>query len=141
MEQKKKVKILVILLIIQWAFVQLIAQFPSFVERFYSKGLYVFLNKFYQFLAGWIPFSIGDVLYFALILYLIKNLIVTIKNKSFNFKNTLWKSGAIISIIFFIFHFNWGLNYYRTPISEKLNFEKLKGYYLFIISFNIINYF
>ena len=123
MEQKKTVRILLILLIMQWAFVQLIAQFPSFVERFYSKGVYVFLNKFYQLLAGWIPFSIGDVLYFALIIYLTKSLVVTIKKKSFNLKNTLWKSGAIISIIFFAFHFNWGLNYYRIPVSEKLNFE------------------
>ncbi|WP_090222977.1 DUF3810 domain-containing protein [Lutibacter maritimus] len=123
MEQKKISKILVILLIMQWAFVQLIAQFPSIIERFYSKGLYIFLNKIYQLLFGWIPFSIGDVLYLILIIYLIKNVAITIKKKSFNLKNTLWKSGAIISIIFFVFHFNWGLNYYRIPVSEKLNFE------------------
>ena len=107
MEQKKISKILVVLLIMQWAFVQLITQFPGIIERYYSKGLYIFLNKIYQLLFGWIPFSIGDILYLMLIIYLIKNVIITIKKKSFNLKNTLWKSGAVISIIFFIFHLNW----------------------------------
>lgn len=123
MEQKKTIKILVVLLVMQWAFVQIIAQFPNFVERFYSNGLYYFLTNFYQLFVGWIPFSIGDILYTLVILYLIKNIIYIIKNKDFNFKKSIWKLGAVISIIFFIFHFNWGLNYYRVRVHEKLNFE------------------
>lgn len=123
MEQKKTTKILVILLIMQWAFVQLIAQFPNLVENYYSNGLYIFLNKIYQFLFGWISFSIGDILYFLLLLYLIKQVIYSIINKTFKLKNVIWKLGAVISVIFFVFHFNWGLNYYRIPVSEKLKFE------------------
>ncbi|MBI9042293.1 DUF3810 domain-containing protein [Lutibacter sp.] len=123
MEQKKISKILVLLLVMQWAFVQLISKFPNYIERFYSNGLYVFLNKIYQFLLGWIPFSIGDILYLLLILYLIKQLVNSIKKKTFNAKKSLWKLGAIISIVFFVFHFNWGLNYYRIRISEKLKID------------------
>jgi hypothetical protein len=123
MEQKKIIKILVVLLIMQWAFVQIIAQFPDFVERYYSNGLYYYLTNLYQLLVGWIPLSIGDVFYILIILYIIKNLIYTIRNKSFNFNKTAWKLGAIISIVFFVFHFNWGLNYYRHSVNERLNFE------------------
>lgn len=123
MKEKKITKILVVLLIMQWAFIQLIALYPSFIEQFYSNGLYVFLNKIYQFLLGWIPFSFGDILYLLLIIYLIKEVIFFIKNKSFNFKNVVLKLGAFISVLFFLFHFNWGLNYYRIGVSEKLNIK------------------
>ena len=123
MEQKKIYKILLLLLVMQWAFVKLIASNSMLIEQFYSNGLYNFLNNKFQFLLGWIPFSLGDVLYFVIILYSIYYIVKIIKSKTFNFSLFFWKLAAFASIIYFVFHFNWGLNYYRVRISEKLNFD------------------
>lgn len=123
MDNKKIYKILTILLVMQWAFLRIIAQYPALIEKYYSNGLYIYISKFFNFLFGWIPFSIGDILYALLAILLVKNIYTSLKNKKFHLKNTLFKIGGFISIIFFIFHVNWGLNYFRQPVSKSLNFE------------------
>ena len=124
MKVEKTNKILTILLVMQWAFVQIVAQYPSFIEQYYSNGLYIYISKTLRYLLGWIPFSIGDLIYAILIIYILKSLYTSIKNRKFNFKKTFFKTGAVISILFFLFHLNWGLNYFRIPLFERLNFNK-----------------
>lgn len=123
MESKKTYKILTVLLIMQWAFVQLIAQFPVVIENYYSKGLYIFISKFLRTIFGWLPISFGDLLYVFLILFILKQIYKTIKSKKINFKDTFFKLGGIISVIYFIFHLNWGFNYFRLPLHESLQIE------------------
>src|SRR3954465_13186366 len=36
---------------------------PFAVEKYYSTGLYPIISRLLRFLFGWIPFSLGDVLY------------------------------------------------------------------------------
>lgn len=119
-------KILTVLLIMQWAFLRIIAQYPTAIEKYYSNGLYNYISKFLNLLFGWIPFSIGDILYAALAIVIIINIYTAIKNKKLHLKNTLFKIGGYISILFFIFHLNWGLNYFRQPVYKTLNFENEK---------------
>ncbi len=107
----------------QWAFVQLIAQFPNVIENYYSKGLYLSISKFLRTIFGWLPISIGDLLYVFLILLILKQIYKAIKNKKINLKDTFFKLGGIVSIIYFIFHLNWGLNYFRLPLHESLHVE------------------
>ena len=38
-------------------------------------------------------------------------------------KSFLLDIGCVLSIAYFMFHLLWGMNYYRLPINEKLNFE------------------
>ncbi len=123
MKQKKTYKILTIALVIQWAFIQLISKYPDIIEKYYSNGVYSFISKAFQLAFGWIPFSVGDLFYGALILLIGQSIFVTIKTKSFNFKMTFLKIGAYISVIYFVFHISWGLNYYRQRVHEKLAFE------------------
>ncbi len=124
MELKKTYKILSILLVMQWAFIQIIAQYPEFIEQYYSNGLYLYISKLLRIIFGWLPFSIGDILYTILGIIIIKGIYTSIKTKKLNFRNTFFKTGAILSILFFFFNFNWGLNYLRQPITEILGFEK-----------------
>ena len=124
MERKKAYKILTIILIMQWAFIQIIAQNSSIIEKYYSNGLYSYVSKFLRIIFGWLPFSIGDIFYIILVISIVKGIYNILKRKAFNLKNTLFKTGAIISVLFFFFHFNWALNYFRQPISKTLNFEK-----------------
>ncbi|MDF1518516.1 MAG: DUF3810 domain-containing protein, partial [Lutibacter sp.] len=123
MNNKKAYKILTILLVMQWAFLRIIAQYPAAIEKYYSNGLYIYISKFLNFFFGWIPFSVGDILYAILVIFILKNIFITIKNKKINLKNTLFKIGGYISIFFFLFHLNWGLNYFRQPVYKTLNFE------------------
>ncbi len=124
MNSKKTYKILTLLLLMQWAFIQIIANYPNYIEKYYSNGLYIYVSRFFRILFGWLPFSIGDLLYLSLIILIIKAIISVIKTKKINFKRTVFKVLGISSIIFFVFHFNWGLNYFRVPLNETLNIEK-----------------
>lgn len=124
MERKNIYKILTIILIMEWAFIQIIAQYPSTIEKLYSNGLYLYISKILRLLFGWIPISIGDLLYLFIGIFILKGIYRTLKIRKIHFKNTLFKTGAILSILFFFFHFNWALNYFRQPLYKTLNFEK-----------------
>lgn len=110
----------------QWAFLRIIAQYPASIEKYYSNGIYIYISKFLSLLFRWIPFSIGDILYVLLAILIILNIYNAIKNKKLHLKNTLFKISGFISIFFFIFHLNWGLNYFRQPIYKSLSFENEK---------------
>jgi hypothetical protein len=124
METKKTYKILTLILVMQWAFIQILAQFPKFVELYYSNGIYLFISTFLRILLGWLPVSFGDIMYGILIGYILKSIYKTIKNKQFNLKNTLFKIGGVLAIVYFIFQINWGLNYLREPLYYRFNFTK-----------------
>jgi hypothetical protein len=126
MKQSKVYKILAIILIIQWAFIQLLTMYPKLIETFYTYGLYQIISKSLRFLLGWIPFSIGDVIYFILILVLIKSIYEVLKYRKINFNRFLFKTLGIFSIIIFFFNFNWGLNYLRPSLTSVLNISNSK---------------
>jgi len=123
MDTKKTYKILTLLLLMQWAFIQIIAQYPDFIENYYSNGFYLYISRFLRYSLGWIPFSIGDVLYIIIIILILVSAFKFFKERKFNLKNTFFKIAGIISIVFFFFHFNWGLNYFRVPLFKTLNIE------------------
>jgi hypothetical protein len=89
MRRKKIDKILTVLLIMQWAFIQIIAQFPNFVETYYSNGLYIYISRFLRIILGWLPLSIGDLLYAMAIGYVLKSIYQSLKKKTFLFKGYL----------------------------------------------------
>jgi hypothetical protein len=124
MNQQKVYKILTILLVAQWAFIKIIGQYPSFVEIYYSNGLYIFISRFLRFVFGWIPFSMGDLLYLFFLYYILKNCYFAVKRRKIHLKNTFFKIGAMLSIVFFLFQLNWGINYLRQPLAQQLNLEK-----------------
>ena len=119
MNANKVYKILTALLVMQWAFIQLIALNHSFIETYYSNGVYLYISRFYRVLFGWVSFSVGDLLYIFLIFIIAKLIFNLFKFK--DIKNSLFKITGTLSVIFFFFHLNWALNYFRQPISETLN--------------------
>ena len=73
---------------------------------------------------GKIPFSVGDVTYGILIVYLLLQLWKNRKNWKLEWKNNLLKILNFISVFYFLFHILWALNYYRVPLFEKMNIER-----------------
>ena len=54
---------LTILLGLQIILVGWASRNPHWVEKYYSRGIYPEISGFLRRLLGWIPFSVGDVLY------------------------------------------------------------------------------
>ena len=109
-------------LIPQILLVQLLAWNPEFVELYYSKGIFPLISRLYRFLLGWIPFSVGDILYFLLgswfLYFLVKNW------RSLWSKRRLRDLFMVLSVAYFTFHIMWGFNYYRLPISDAFGLEE-----------------
>lgn len=119
-------KILSIFLILQLLFVGFISRRPDWVEKNYSNGIYPVISSFFRRLLGWIPFSIGDLLYFLLALVFLRWLWLLIQTRMAPFRQHLYSFLAFVSIIFFAFHLFWGFNYYRIPLQEKLGIVSLE---------------
>ncbi len=110
-------------LIPQIILVKWLGKYPELIESYYSEGIYPWISKFFRILYGWIPFSIGDILYFVLAVlafrYVYKQRL-EIKTYPFKFiRNVVF----VLSIAYFSFHLMWGLNYYRLPIAQKFALE------------------
>ncbi|AOW19713.1 DUF3810 domain-containing protein [Urechidicola croceus] len=122
MKNKKNDIFFAIFLIFQLVFVQVISKFPSIIEKYYSQGIYKYISNFFRILVGWIPFSIGDLLYIIFIIYIVHTIIKNIKSKKIN----LIKLISRVSIIYFCFHFFWGFNYLREPLSQTMKINDLE---------------
>ena len=120
----KRKYILPLFLLLQILFLKVIAFFPEVVERFYSNGLYVIISNASRTILGKIPISIGDLVYGITLLYILISIWKTRKTWKLNWKNNLLKILSFISIAYFLFHLLWALNYYRTPLFEKMNIQR-----------------
>ncbi|MEJ1223370.1 DUF3810 domain-containing protein [Sediminicola sp. 1XM1-17] len=107
------------IILVKW-----LGRYPQFIETYYSLGLYPFLSKISRTVFGWIPFSLGDIIYALLVIALFRYLILRRKKikqepRAF-FRNVF----VVISTAYFTFHLLWGFNYYRIPLSETLALEE-----------------
>ena len=121
--QKKTKLILVVLLPIQILVLQLLKHIPEFIETFYSTGIFPFISKTSRYVFGWIPFSIGDVFYFFLILLLIRWISKNIKRIKTDTKNFILDVFSTLSVMYLLFNLLWGLNYYRVPLHQSLSID------------------
>ncbi len=116
--------LLTIALPVQILLIQILKFFPDFVEKYYSNGIYPLLSKALRFTFGWLPFSFGDIMYGILVVLLIRFLYLKLIKRTTPWKETLLEIGAGVSIIYALFHFCWGFNYYRKPLHEILQLDE-----------------
>lgn len=119
--QKHKKLIIALSIVPQYLFIKLIAQFPSVVETYYSNGLYVYISKASRFIFGWLPFSLGDLLYTIAIIYAIRWLIIHRKRIVKDTKNWILDVLSVLALAYGAFHLFWGFNYYRLPVHQSLD--------------------
>jgi len=100
---------------------------PEQVESGFSQSLYPLINGFQKLIFGYIPFSVGDLLYGCIIgtlLWCIAMLIRSLWRKQrqqaiqygFHFLN-------MVLGLYVFFYISWGLNYYRQPLAVNANIE------------------
>lgn len=105
----------------QFLLVKFIAQYPQFIETYYSNGLYPFISKIFRYVLGWLPFSFGDIVYTLASVLAIRWFIVNRRRIIKAPKSWTTDVLTALSIFYFAFHFLWGMNYYRPPLHENLN--------------------
>jgi len=122
MVKYKRILILVIVFLLMTWF----GSHPYWVERYYSTGIYPYLAIFLRAVFGWVPFSAGDVLYFACGLWLLAGLYILLKRlfrMEWTFGQWLgWGRRMVegILIIMIVFNGLWGFNYNRLGIAYQL---------------------
>jgi len=103
----------------------LFADHPGAVERYYSQGLYPVICRIFHPVFNFFPFSIGDVIYVAVVLWMIYAFVRLVR---LLFKKQWLLAGRIVlgfvigtEIAIAAFYLFWGMNYYRPPVSELLS--------------------
>ncbi|WP_411768288.1 DUF3810 domain-containing protein [Winogradskyella sp. A3E31] len=99
----------------------ILKHFPEFVEQYYSNGLYVWISKLMRYSFGWLPFSVGDILYTVAILYVLRWLIQHRKRIINDTKNWFLELCTGLSFAYIAFHVLWAFNYYRQPLHVALD--------------------
>src|ERR1700676_668744 len=109
--------------------IKIFSFFPDAVEKYYSTKIYPVISIFPRLLFGWIPFSVGDVLYAAVFLYLIISLVrffVRAFRREMHRQYLLLclkRCFIIILWVYLAFNIFWGLNYDRLPIAQQQQLE------------------
>ncbi|MES2809010.1 MAG: DUF3810 domain-containing protein [Bacteroidota bacterium] len=98
---------------------------PAAIEKYYSQGFYVWVCRVLHPVLNIIPFSVGDVIYIAVVAYLIYvffRLIYLLFKKQFSQSlNLLLGTIAGVQAGMIIFYVFWGLNYFRPSAAQRLN--------------------
>ncbi len=102
------------------------------VECVYSERIYLFTSIVQRFISSILPFAIGDFLYLALIIYVLRKTYIFFRRL---FKNYLKKTDWVIIplkainfclLLYLIFKLTWGLNYSRPSIAQQLGISNEK---------------
>lgn len=104
-----------------------LANHPVLIERYYSQGFYIFICRVFHPVLNLFPFSIGDILYIAVVGYLIYKTVRLFKllfKKQFK-QVGMQLLGLVIGIQVGIiaFYLFWGMNYFRPSAAERLNLQ------------------
>ena len=98
------------------------------VERFYSRGVYPWVQSWLTPLTNRVSFSVGDALLIALVLAFPLWWILRIKSarggRSRAVVSLLLKSLVAVAVIYLAFLALWGFNYQRVPLMSKLDYDE-----------------
>jgi len=111
--------------IILLIFIKLLAVSPAFIELIYARNIYPVIAVINRWLARLIPFSVGDLIYFWGISYLIYQIIKLILHLRKPGKYLQNISTFLLKTIW-IFYLSWGINYYRQPLHKILDLDAKK---------------
>jgi len=113
--------------------IKIFSLFPAAVERYYAGGIYPIISGAQRMLFGWIPFSIGDIVYAVVVIVLLYRLyhlvrrVVRRKADRPYWKNTLALTLFVALFVYVSFNLLWGLNYNRQGVASQLSL-KMKKY-------------
>lgn len=93
--------------------------FPDFTESVFASAIYPRVTFIFTFLFNRIPFSVTEIVLAGLFLFILTGMILAFLRK--------WKWGKflflclnVVSLLYAMFYFGWGFNYYRKPLIERM---------------------
>lgn len=102
-------------------------QAPEIVEQYYSRQFYPLFSYIPKFLFGWLPFSVGDIVYMFLLCCLlwivISSIIALSKREWWLMQKRAMQFMLILVGVYIYFYLSWGLHYYRVPVQQQLNLQ------------------
>jgi len=104
---------------------QLLTNYPSFIEDYYSTGLYPFLTLFISSLSGAFRFSLTETALWFLVLIILPVFVSRIFSRKMSISRALLNIASAISITVIVFYVFWGMNYFRLPLSAKLQLDQV----------------
>jgi hypothetical protein len=128
---KKKLLILLLLFVFS-LLLHLYSANPYRVENYYAVGFYPKLAICFRFLTGWLPFSLGDILYLIAAIWLIWKLcsfifrLIKRRLSAENFKYGIINTLTVLLSIYIVFNLFWGINYDRKGIAYQLGLDENK---------------
>lgn len=143
---KKRFWIVTGILVIIAVIIRIYSSNQARVEGSYSNGFYPYISSFFRIIFGWLPFSIGDILYGLAVIWLVwkvfRGIKALIKKKvtKLSFLDGLKKATIIILSIYIIFNLFWGINYNRKGIvsqlelkQDSISFQELKEVTMMVV--------
>ncbi|MGY4384588.1 hypothetical protein ACVWYN_001614 [Pedobacter sp. UYP24] len=128
---RKPLKKLIFLSLIA-LFIFLLGLNDQLVEYLYSDRFYLFTSILQRFISSILPFAIGDFLYLALVIYVLRKVYIFFRKL---FKNYLKKTDRVIIpikvtnfslLLYLVFKLAWGLNYSRPSVAQQLGITNEK---------------
>ena len=104
----------------------------DWIEKNYALGFFPALASVLRVVFGWLPFSVGDIIYSIVtvsVLWQIGKFIVRLFHKTDSWKKKLtplFTAGIILLFVYVYFYLFWGLNYYRKGIEYQLGLQNGK---------------
>ena len=124
--------LIAVALIPQILIVNFLRNNPSLIDDYYVRIIFNNLIKINSFLFSKIEIPIGEIIYIVIIILYIYLFVKVISFKLSDFLNLV----AFSSILYFLFYFLWGLNYFKPSLVDKLN---IKSEYEFNVLDETIN--
>jgi len=127
MNRKRKITWIVLIIIV--VAIKIFSLFPSAVEQYYSIGIYPVIARTQRILLGWIPFSVGDIFYAIIVIWIVVKIISFLRKlflKRLSRAYFLYVLQKIIFLclwIYVVFNISWGLNYNRLGIAHQLQLD------------------
>ena len=109
--------------------IKVFSLYGGLVEQVYTNTIYPALSTLLRAITGWLPISLGDILYTAVVIWLIVGMFVlakTIIRRKSNwpgFWQGLAKTVARALWVYIFFYGFWALNYSRFGISYQLQLK------------------
>jgi len=106
--------------------------FPVWIERVYAQHIYPVFSITQRFITGWLPFSLGDLLYFILgvwLAYKLVNTLIVIVRRKVTRKATVrrvMRLARLLMWVYVVFNLVWGLNYHRLGLRYQLEIPAAK---------------
>jgi hypothetical protein len=102
---------------------------PAWVEKYYTFGLYPVISRVLRAVLGWIPFSVGDIVYIAAFLFFVLkawkfvSLLAKRQVKEYLSWILFRKYLRLVFWIYIVFNVFWGLNYDRQGIAQQFGLK------------------